>query len=162
MHRNTCGLHRQNSKKRKINMKIRELTAADAYAVSRIEKEVFSMPWTEKDFIEMAEADYAHYYVAEVEGVIAGYCGIRNIAGEGEISNVAVAESFRRKGIGRALLEYMLKEASFHGIGDCTLEVRLSNMPAIRLYESLGFKSEGIRPGFYDKPKEDALIMWKR
>lgn len=162
MHRNICGRHRQSGRKRKISMKIRELKASDAYEVSQIERQVFSMPWTEKDFVEMAEADYAHYYVAEIDGVIAGYCGIRNIAGEGEISNVAVAESYRRKGIGRALLEYMLKEASFHEIGDCTLEVRLSNVPAIRLYESLGFKSEGIRPGFYDRPREDALIMWKR
>lgn len=143
-------------------MKIRELRAEDAYEVSRLESQIFSMPWTEKDFIEMAEADYAHYYVAEIDGRIAGYCGIRNMAGDGEICNVGVAESFRRQGIGRALLEYMLKEAPFHGIGSCTLEVRSGNKAAIRLYESLGFKSEGIRPGFYDRPKEDALIMWKR
>lgn len=143
-------------------MVIRELTAGDVEAVSRIEKEVFSMPWTAGDFLEMVEADYAYYYVAETDGKIVGYCGIRNIAGEGEITNVAVAENFRRKGIARSLLEYMLKEAPSYGIGDCTLEVRAGNIAAIHLYESLGFKSEGIRPNFYDKPKEDALIMWKR
>ena len=59
-------------------------------------------------------------------------------------------------------MEYMLKEAPEHGIGDCTLEVRVSNAPAICLYESLGFRGEGVRPNFYEKPKEDALIMWKR
>ena len=84
------------------------------------------------------------------------------MAGEGEISNVAVAEKFRRRGIGRKLMEYMLKEAPSFGIGDLTLEVRVSNAPAISLYESLGFHKEGVRPGFYEKPKEDALIMWKR
>lgn len=143
-------------------MKIRELTAADAEAVSRIEEASFSMPWKVQDFLEMVEADYAHYYVAETEGEIAGCCGIRNMAGEGEITNVVVAEKFRRRGIGRSLMEYMLKEASALGIGDCTLEVRVSNTAAIHLYESLGFKGEGVRPGFYEKPREDALIMWKR
>ncbi len=143
-------------------MMIRELKAADVEAVSKIEQEVFSMPWSPKDFLEMVEADYAYYYVAEEDGEIAGCCGIRNIAGEGEITNVAVAEKFRRRGIGRTLMQYMLREAALHGIGAVTLEVRISNTPAICLYESLGFISEGVRPGFYEKPKEDALIMWKR
>ena len=143
-------------------MLIRDLTSEDVVEVSRIEQEVFSMPWSPEDFLEMVEADYAYYYVAEEDGEIAGCCGIRNIAGEGEITNVVVAEKFRRRGIGRALMEYMLKEAPLHGIGDATLEVRVSNLPAISLYESLGFKGEGVRPNFYEKPKEDALIMWKR
>lgn len=143
-------------------MIIRELRAEDAEAVSRIEEAAFSMPWKVGDFLEMVEADYAHYYVAEIDGEIAGCCGIRNIAGEGEITNVVVAEKFRQRGIGRSLMEYMLKEAPSFGIGDCTLEVRVSNIPAVSLYESLGFKSEGVRPGFYEKPREDALIMWKR
>lgn len=143
-------------------MIIRELTPVDVEAVSRIEEAVFSMPWKANDFLTMIEADYAHYFVAEEDGEIAGYCGVRNMAGEGEISNVAVAEKYRRKGIGRKLMEYMLKEAPSFGIGDLTLEVRVSNTPAISLYESLGFHKEGVRPGFYEKPKEDALIMWKR
>ncbi len=143
-------------------MNIRELTAADVEEVSRIEQETFSMPWKPQDFLEMVEADYAYYYVAEVDGEIAGCCGIRNMAGEGEITNVAVAEKFRRRGIGRALMEYMLKEAALLGMESMTLEVRVSNIPAISLYESLGFQGEGVRPGFYEKPREDALIMWKR
>lgn len=143
-------------------MIIRELTAADVEAVSRIEEAVFSMPWKQDDFLAMVEADYAHYFVAEEDGEIAGYCGVRNMAGEGEITNVAVAGQFRRRGIGRRLMEYMLKKAPSFGIGDLTLEVRVSNAPAISLYESLGFHQEGVRPDFYEKPKEDALIMWKR
>ena len=143
-------------------MIIRELAVADVEAVSRIEEAVFSMPWKPNDFLTMIEADYAHYFVAEEDGEIAGYCGVRNMAGEGEISNVAVAGKIRRRGIGRKLMEYMLKEAPSFGIGDLTLEVRVSNAPAISLYESLGFHKEGVRPGFYEKPKEDALIMWKR
>lgn len=141
---------------------IREMKANDVEAVSKIESETFSMPWSAKDFLEMVEADYAYYYVAELNGEIAGCCGIRNIAGEGEITNVVVAEKHRQKGIGRKLMEYMLLKALENGMGDCTLEVRVSNQPAIRLYEGLGFKGEGVRPDFYEKPREDALIMWKR
>lgn len=141
---------------------IREMKADDVEIVSKIESEVFSMPWSAKDFLEMVEADYAYYYVAEVDGEIAGCCGIRNIAGEGEITNVVVAPPHRKKGIALKMMEYMLERAVEVGIGDCTLEVRVSNQPAIRLYERLGFKGEGVRPHFYDKPDEDALIMWKR
>lgn len=141
---------------------IREMGKTDVEAASVIERETFSMPWSADDFLEMVEADYASYYVAELEGEIAGCCGIRNIAGEGEITNVVVAACHRRKGIGRKMMEHMLEEAKGKGIGDCTLEVRCSNLPAIRLYESLGFKGEGVRPDFYEKPREDALIMWKR
>ncbi len=141
---------------------IREMKADDVEIVSKIESEVFSMPWSAKDFLEMVEADYAYYYVAEVDGEIAGCCGIRNIAGEGEITNVVVAPPYRKKGIALKMMEYMLEKAVEVGIGDCTLEVRVSNQPAIRLYERLGFKGEGVRPHFYDKPDEDALIMWKR
>lgn len=141
---------------------IREMKASDVEAVSEIEREAFSMPWSAEDFLEMVEADYAHYYVAESNGRIVGCCGVRNLMGEGEITNVVVAASYRRQGIGRQMLEYLLREVKTLGIGDCTLEVRVSNTPAIRLYESLGFHGEGVRPRFYEKPVEDALIMWKR
>ena len=141
---------------------VREMKASDVEAVSEIEHEAFSMPWSAEDFLEMVEADYAHYYVAESNGRIVGCCGVRNLVGEGEITNVVVAASYRRQGIGRQMLEYLLREVKTLGIGDCTLEVRVSNTPAIRLYESLGFHGEGVRPRFYEKPVEDALIMWKR
>lgn len=143
-------------------LRIREMEAADVETVSKLESETFSMPWSAKDFLEMVEADYAYYCVAEIDGRIVGCCGIRNIAGEGEITNVMVAADDRKKGIGKKMMEYMLERAGQVGIGSCTLEVRVSNRAAIRLYESLGFKGEGVRPNFYDKPKEDALIMWKR
>ena len=141
---------------------IREMKASDVEAVSEIEREAFSMPWSADDFLEMVEADYAHYYVAVSDEKVVGCCGIRNLMGEGEITNVVVAASYRGQGIGRQMLQYMLKEAKTFGIGDCTLEVRVSNTSAIRLYESLGFQGEGVRPRFYEKPVEDALIMWKR
>ena len=143
-------------------IRIRPLEEKDVKTVSEIEARTFSMPWKEADFLEMIKADYAYYYVAEEDGRILGCCGLRNMAGEGEITNVAVDAPFRRRGIGELLLKRTLEEAGWHGISDCTLEVRVSNAPAIHLYEKFGFRGEGIRPNFYEKPKEDALIMWRR
>lgn len=143
-------------------LKIRDMEAADVEASSVIEREAFSMPWSAADFLEMVEADYASYYVAELNGEIVGCCGIRRLADEGEITNVAVKAGYRKKGIAFSMMRYMLENAEKSGIGDCTLEVRVSNYPAIKLYEKLGFKGEGVRPKFYERPAEDALIMWKR
>ncbi len=140
---------------------IRSMETKDAEIISAIEAKTFSMPWKVGDFLEMIEADYAYYYVAEVDGKPVGVCGVRNIVGEGQITNVVVEEGFRRKGIARKLMQHMLAEAEKEGMKAYTLEVRVSNEPAIRLYESLGFKSQGVRPGFYEKPEEDALIMSK-
>ena len=81
---------------------------------------------------------------------------------EGDITNVVVAKESRGKGIGTAMLLFMMEEGKKRGINAYTLEVRVSNAEAIHVYEKLGFVSEGIRKNFYDKPKEDANIMWKR
>lgn len=143
-------------------VEIRPLTREDAPLVSEIESRTFSMPWKTEDFLAMTEADYAYYYVAEEDGVILGCCGIRNMAGDGEITNVVVDAPYRRRGIAEKMMMHLLQEAASHGIGDCTLEVRVSNEAAIHLYEKLGFHREGIRPDFYERPREDALIMWKR
>lgn len=82
--------------------------------------------------------------------------------GEGNITNVVVAEEARNKGIGTKMLRHLMEEGERNGLGAFTLEVRVSNAPAIHVYEKLGFLSEGIRPNFYEKPAEDAVIMWKR
>ena len=93
---------------------------------------------------------------------VVGICGVKKIFEEGEISNVAVRPGFRGRGISRRMLETLLQEARDDGVEDFTLEVRAGNDVAIRLYESLGFLTEGVRPHFYDKPVEDGLIMWLR
>ena len=145
---------------------IREMTPQDVPAAALIERTVFSMPWKEADFLEMIEADYAYYYVACTEDSgtekIVGIIGLRDISGEGEITNVAVEPEFRRRGIGRLMLDKVLEEARQLGIRDITLEVRESNAGAIKLYEKAGFVGEGVRPNFYEHPTEGALIMWKR
>jgi len=143
---------------------IREMSLEDVDRVCVLEEMAFSMPWHKESFIEMIENKDALYLVADDEerGVVA-CCGVRSIVGEGDISNVVVHPDFRKKGIAYDMLTQLISrgEKDF-GIKEFTLEVRLSNMGAIHLYEKLGFVSEGIRKNFYEEPVEDALIMWKR
>ena len=103
---------------------------------------------------QMEKAD-SRCTVAVEDDVIVGFLAFEQIADEGSIVEVAVHPDHRRKGIARALIESALSDDSLKEI---FLEVRESNMPAIRLYESLGFERIGIRKGYYDKPKEDAVI----
>lgn len=127
--------------------------------VAQIEKETFSVPWSEKAFLEALEAEYALFLVAEEEGRVAGYIGVYLAADEGEITNVAVEETFRRHHIGEYLVKEALSEAEKKGAATIFLEVRCSNTPAIALYEKMGFSICGTRKGFYEKPKEDAYVM---
>jgi ribosomal-protein-alanine N-acetyltransferase len=95
----------------------------------------------------------------EIFGDIVGYCGMYTTPGEGEIVNVAVHPAFRRRGIARRLLKRLLEEGRDAQVERFILEVRRSNENAVALYEGLGFQTLGIRPGFYEHPREDALIM---
>ena len=108
------------------------------------------------------EKEDTAYFVAEEDGRLLGGCGLLLIAGEGNITNVVVAPEARRRGVAAKLLAYLMEEGCRAGLNAYTLEVRVSNTAAIGLYEKLGFVSEGIRPNFYEKPAEDAMIMWKR
>ncbi len=145
-----------------LQIEIRKLQEEDIEPLSRIEAESFSKPWSPQDFRDLLGRDYCVYLVALAEGEVAGCCGMTNICQEGNIDNVVVAERFRNRGIARIMLEELIRTGGESGITAFTLEVRVSNAAAIRLYERLGFVSEGIRPGFYEKPTEDAMIMWKR
>lgn len=140
----------------------RRMTPKDVPFISKLEEETFSMPWSAKDFLEMIGKEDARYYVAEKDGQLLGGCGVLLIAGEGNITNVVIAPEARNQGIGTGMLRHLMKESEQEGIKAFTLEVRVSNAAAIHVYEKLGFVSEGIRPGFYEKPTEDAMIFWKR
>ena len=120
------------------------------------------MPWSADSFLEMISKEDARYYVAEEDGRLLGGCGVLMIAGEGNITNVAIAPEARNRGIGPALLRHLMAEGDREGLTAYTLEVRVSNAAAIHVYEKLGFVSAGVRPGFYEKPVEDAIIYWKR
>ncbi len=143
-------------------IQIRAMEREDVDAVSRLEEETFSMPWSREAFLEMITKEDAAYYVAESDGEIVGGCGVLMVAGEGNITNVAVAEKMRNQGIGTKMVRYLMEKGTQSGLSAYTLEVRVSNAAAIHVYEKLGFCSEGIRPNFYEKPVEDAMIMWKR
>ena len=141
---------------------IRKMEQRDISSVARLEQECFSMPWSEQALKDSLGRQDALFCVCEIEKMIAGYAGMYFAYPEGEITNVAVCAQYRNRGYAKELLKYMFGEATKDGVVDYTLEVRESNVAAIRLYEQLGFKTEGIRKNFYDFPKENAFIMWKR
>lgn len=142
-------------------MEFRRMEEKDLDQVVRIEEATFSRPWTREAFLESMNNPNHVYVVASEGDIVCGYCGMWGIAGEGQINNVAVKEEFRQRGIGLALVNYLLKEGENQGLEIFTLEVRESNAAAIHVYEKAGFTSAGIRKDFYDKPREDAVIMWR-
>lgn len=142
---------------------IRELRYEDVDAVCSLEEEAFSMPWHKQSFIEMIENKDALYLVAIEDNQVVGCCGLRSIVGEGDISNIVVKKECQGRGIAQLILKELMETGNKRfQIESFTLEVRLSNQNAIHIYEKLGFNSEGIRKNFYEKPTEDAMIMWKR
>lgn len=143
-------------------MLIREMKENDLKEVYAIEQETFSDPWRKEDFLDSLTEPNNGYLIAELDGAIAGYCGYWGIAGEGYIYNVAVKKEYRRQQVGFRLLSDLIKRAEVKGIAAFTLEVRVTNEAAIRLYEKLGFVQSGIRKEFYTKPVEDAVIMWRK
>lgn len=144
-------------------MNIRLMAEEDVDSVSKIETQIFSKPWTKQDFINAMSDRHNIYVVAEDEKKeIVGYCGIWGVLDEGQITNVAVRPEEQGHGIGFAMLTALLKIGKNEGLQQYTLEVRKSNLKAIKLYERLGFVEEGIRKNFYDKPVEDGIIMWLR
>ena len=141
---------------------IRELRETDIESLAAIEAASFSMPWSAQDFRGLLSRDYCLYVVAEIDGEVAGCAGLTNSCNEGNIDNVVVAERYRGQGVAQRMLSELLARAEERNMEAFTLEVRVSNAAAIHVYEKLGFVSEGIRPRFYEKPTEDAVIMWRR
>ena len=129
----------------------------DAPILAELDKLCFSVPWSQKSFEEEAENANATYYVAKENGKILGYGGVWLVAGEGQITNIAVHPEHRKKQIASRLLECILEECK--DVFQIILEVRESNIPAIRLYEKYGFTKAGIRKRFYHSPIEDGITM---
>lgn len=140
---------------------VRAMKPEDLEKVCQIERENFSLPWSEKSFQDSMERDDTVFLTAFVNDKIAGYLGCYCIAGVGEITNVAVDSSMRRKGIAARLMETLFEEGKKLQTEEFFLEVRESNTGAVAFYTQMGFVTEGIRKNFYEKPVENALIMWK-
>ncbi|MGN0167889.1 MAG: ribosomal protein S18-alanine N-acetyltransferase [Acetatifactor sp.] len=144
-----------------MQITVRELREEDIEELSRIEAESFSLPWSAQDFRDLLKHSYCFYLVAETEGKVVGCCGFTDSCHEGNIDNVVVDAAYRGKGVAQTMLRELIVRGEAQGIEAFSLEVRVSNEAAIHIYEKLGFRSAGIRPGFYEKPVEDAMIMWR-
>lgn len=141
---------------------IRLMTQEDLQTAAQLERECFSDPWSVDMLREELENGLGLMYVAEHGGKVCGYAGMQVILDEGYITNIAVTGSMRRCGIGAKLMQELMTQAMERNLAFITLEVRRSNLAAIGLYERFGFKCEGVRPGYYQNPKEDALLMTLR
>lgn len=139
----------------------REMMLSDLDAIMEIEALSFPTPWSRRSFVsELTENIYAHYVVVEAGDRIIAYSGMWVIIDEAHITNIAVHPEFRRKGLGEGLVKEMMERAKSHGATKMTLEVRVSNATARRLYERFGFVARGIRKGYYSDTGEDAMVMW--
>ncbi len=130
--------------------------------VHKIEEDCFSIPWSEKSFYdELTKNKMAIYIVAKENNEIIGYGGMWHVINEGHITNIAVKNEYRRKGIGSKIIDELINIAKEKEMIGITLEVRTSNNIAQNLYKKKGFIIEGIRKEYYDDNKEDAILMWK-
>ena len=143
-----------------MDFRIRDAREEDLDALEELEKACFSVPWTREQLQGELPGDGHEFIVAEdTDGGVLGYIGMMTVLDEGYISNVAVAPAARRRGIGRALVKEMLARARKRELRFVTLEVRAGNESAIALYASVGFVPVGLRRGYYERPREDALLM---
>ncbi len=132
----------------------------DLGAVHEIEQASFSAPWPPNAYLsELQTNRLAHYLVVRVDGRVVGFGGIWLMVDEAHITTFAIHPDWRRLRLGERLLIALLDVALERRAGEATLEVRLSNLPARRLYEKYGFRPVGIRPRYYTDNGEDALIM---
>ncbi len=140
---------------------ILKMNESHVAAVAELERICFSDPWSENSVASELKNPLAFWLVAQEDDQLAGYIGSQTVCNETDMMNVAVHPDFRRRGIAEALVNALLAELKAMESTCLTLEVRASNLPAISLYEKLGFEEIGRRKNYYRNPKEDALILRK-
>ena len=138
-----------------------EMKAEHVPQVAQLEKICFSDPWSEMSIAHELESLWSYWLVAVDGDTVAGYIGSQSSIDEADIMNVAVHPDYRRQGIAENLINTLVVELKNRGCHALLLEVRVSNTPAITLYEKLGFEQVGCRKNYYRNPKEDALILRK-
>lgn len=135
------------------------MAPGDLDEVMAIERTAFRYPWSSRFFLEELQVPCARSFLAEINGKIVGYVLFWLLPEEVDIHNIAVHADFRRHGIGQALLQRVLEQARERKSSRVTLEVRISNIVAQRLYQSVGFMAKSVRKGYYSDDGEDALVM---
>ena len=141
------------------DLRFRPMTTADMDEIMVIERTSYRFPWSMGFFLQELQVACARSIIAESNGRIIGYVLYWLLPGVIDIHNIAVHVDFRRRGVGRALLGKVISEAKRQSITRVTLEVRKSNLPAQKLYGSVGFGSTGVRKNYYSDDGEDALAM---
>ncbi len=142
-------------------MIIRRMTPDHIKYAADIEKKCFVHPWSEQSIKDEMDKENSVFLMAFEGDTPIGYVGLSVVFDEGYMGNLAVLEPYRRNGVGRALMHKLLNECVRLDLAFATLEVRLSNTPAINLYKSLGFDEVGRRKNYYKEPSEDALLLTK-
>ena len=142
-------------------MEIRLMNNGDIDQIAELEKLCFADPWSVSAFSYELNNPLSLWLVAAEGDTVAGYVGSQTVMGESDMMNVAVAPEYRRQGIAEQLIIDLIRQLNDRNSKSLALEVRQSNLPAISLYEKLGFVQVGCRPRYYRNPKEDALIMRK-
>jgi ribosomal-protein-alanine N-acetyltransferase len=145
-----------------VNVELRRLEPRDLDAVEEIERASYPTPWSRSMFVaELRKPSSLALGAYSDEGDLVGYAFVSRYVDAWHVMNVAISVEFRRRGIATTLLERLFEVTATDPRRGYTLEVRVSNLHAIRLYEQLGFESRGIRRGYYTDNREDALIMWR-
>ena len=145
------------------DVKIRRMTWLDVEEVTQVEEASFAIPWTKEAFMnEMLRNEQAIYFVAVHDKRVVGFVGVWQIVDEGHNTNIAVLPEFRGPGIGNQLLAELVAFAKSKGLVGLTLEVRVSNVGAQKLYEQFGFTQAGRRRRYYQDNNEDAYIYWAK
>lgn len=139
---------------------VRLMTCEDIQGVLTVERAAFLTPWSQQTFETEMENQLAHYLVMEKGNSVIGYAGMWIILDEAHVTNVALLSDYRGQGLGTKLMTSLMEYAKRHGAGSMTLEVRVNNFIAQKLYTKLGFVAGGLRPDYYTDTHEDALIMW--
>ena len=138
-----------------------EMKAEHVPQVALLEKTCFADPWSEMSIASELRSIWSYWVVALDGDQVVGYVGSQSSCDETDIMNIAVHPDWRRRGIAESLIDNLIRELKNRGSHALMLEVRVSNDPAARLYEKLGFRQVGLRKNYYRNPKEDALILRK-
>ncbi|MBQ6387240.1 MAG: ribosomal protein S18-alanine N-acetyltransferase [Ruminococcus sp.] len=142
-------------------LRIERMTAARIDAVAALEQSCFVHPWSRQSLEDTISGKNAVFFAALEDGEVIGYAGMEVIVDEAYVFNIAVDERYRRRGTGYALVRELITYGKKYGLCFITLEVRESNVPAMSLYEKLGFIKVGERKEYYSDPTESAVLMTK-